>query len=43
MLRHVLSLICIKSYNDHKFANIYQNVLKLSNLKKISNLNLPVS
>ena len=35
MLRHGLSLICIKSYNDHNLVEIYQNLSKFGNLENI--------
>ena len=38
-----LGLIYIKSYNDHNFAKIYQNLPKFGNLGKIGNLNFPVT
>ena len=43
MLKHGLRLICIKSYNDHNFVKIYQNLPKFGNLGKIGNLNFPVA
>ena len=43
MLKHGLRLICIKSYNDHNFVKIYQNLPKFGNLGKIGNLNFPVT
>ena len=42
MLRHDLSLICIKCYNDRNLVKIYQNLSKYGNLKDISKLNFPV-
>ena len=38
MLRHGLRLICIRSYNDHNFVKIYQNLPKFGNLGKIGGL-----
>ena len=43
MLRHGLRLICIKSYNDHNFVKIYQNLQKFGDLGKTGNLNFPVT
>ena len=43
MLRPGLRLIGIKSYNDHNFVKIYQNLPKFSNLRNIGNLNFPVT
>ena len=43
MLRHGLSLICIKSYNDHNLVKIYQNLSKFGNLEDIGKLNFPVT
>ena len=43
MLKDGLRLICIKSYNDHNFVKIYQNLPKFGNLGKIGNLNFPVT
>ena len=40
MLGRGLSLICIKSYNDH---NLDQNLSKFGKLKDISKLNFPVT
>ena len=41
MLRHGLSLICIKSYNDHNLVKIYQNLSKFGDLEDIGKLNFP--
>ena len=43
MSRHGLSLIYIKSYNDHNLVKIDQNLSKFDNLKEISKLNFPVT
>ena len=43
ILSHGLRLICIKSYNEHNFEKIYQNFPKFGNLRKIGNLNFPVT
>ena len=43
ILRHGLRLICIKSYNDHNFVKIYQNLQKFGDLGKSGNLNFPVT
>ena len=43
MLGRWLSLICIKSYNDHNLVKIDQNLSKFDNLKEISKLNFPVT
>ena len=43
MLGRGLSLICIKSYNDHNLVKIDQNLSKFGNLKDISKLNFPVT
>ena len=43
MLRHGVRIICIKSYNDPNFVKIYQNLPKFGNLKKLDNLNFPVT
>ena len=43
MLGRGLSLICIKSYNDHNLVKIDQNLSKFDNLKEISKLNFPVT
>ena len=43
MLGRGLSLICIKSYNDHNLVKIDQNLSKFGNLKEISKLNFPVT
>ena len=43
MLGRGLSLICIKSYNDHNHVKIDQNLSKFDNLKDISKLNFPVT
>ena len=43
MLGRGLSLICIKSYNDHNLVKIDQNLSKFDNLKDISKLNFPVT
>ena len=43
MLRHGLRLICIKSYNDHNYVKIDQNLPKFGNLGKIGNLNFFVT
>ena len=43
MLRHGLSLISIKSYNDHNLVKMYQNLSKFCNLKDISKRNFPVT
>ena len=42
-LRHYLKLIYLKSYNDHNFGKIYQNLPKFCNLGKIGNLNFAVT
>ena len=41
--RSLLTLICIKSCNDHNFGKIYQNLPKCCNLGKIGNLNFSVT
>ena len=43
MLGRGLSLICIKSYNDHNLVKIDQNLSKFGKLKDISKLNFPVT
>ena len=43
MLGRGLSLICIKSYNDHNLVKIDQNLSKFGNLKDISKLNFPIT
>ena len=43
MLGRGLSLIGIKSYNDHNLVKIDQNLSKFGNLKEISKLNFPVT
>ena len=43
MLRRCLWLICIKSYNDHIFVQIYQNLPKFGKLGKIVNFSFPVT
>ena len=43
MLGRGLSLIWIKSYNDHNLVKIDQNLSKFDNLKEISKLNFPVT
>ena len=43
MLGRGLSLIGIKSYNDHNLVKIDQNLSKFGNLKDISKLNFPVT
>ena len=43
MLGRGLSLICIKTYNDHNLVKIDQNLSKFGNLKDISKLNFPVT
>ena len=43
ILSHGLGLSCIKSYNDHNFVKIHQNLPKFGNLGKIGNLNFPVT
>ena len=43
MLRHGVRIVCIKCNNDHNFVKIYQNLPKFGNLKKIDNLNFPVT
>ena len=43
MSRHGLSLICIKSYNDHNLVKIYQNLSKFGNLEDIGKLNFLVT
>ena len=43
MLRHGLRPICIKSYNNHNFEIIYQNFPNFGNLRKIGDLNFPVT
>ena len=41
--RHGLSLICIKSYNDHNLVKIYQNLSKFASLDDIGKLNFLVT
>ena len=36
-------LICIKSYNDHNFVKIHQNLPKFGNLEDIGNLKFAVT
>ena len=43
MLRHGLRPICKKSYDDHNFVKIYQNLSKFGNLGNIGNLKIPVT
>ena len=43
MSRHGLSLIYIKSYNDHNLVKIYQNLSKFGNLEDIGKLNFLVT
>ena len=43
VLRHGVRIICIKCNNDHNFGKIYQHFPKFGNLKKIDNLNFPVT
>ena len=43
MLRRGLRLNCLKSYIDHNFVKIYQNLPKFGNLGKIGNLTFPAT